>query len=380
MPARPFAWAARCFCRLRHFPTASSSRQNCSETNLPAVVMLSKRSSEMNPSAFSRSACSPATRSMYSGNLPAAGVNSKMTAITDASFARDYSLLASRGETRLRASLRRGQPSLRRLQLRELDLAADASGDYAALVGQFEAHAEGAARGVEHAVDDLDRRGVLPAQPFWSDFARHAQAEPAVVLDGQHYLDAQRIDLRELDDRLGLGAVLRQVAGIEHAVHHHPVEGAAQGAQVQQVDRMAVVEPGEVLVLARILQLRLRDAHLGLHVVVCLHGDEILLLQLLCAAQLRRGILETLLRGGDAPGHFRAELRGLHRRALGARFQLDQDLARLCRIAALDVDLADQTFHGAADLHDLIRLDQALERSRASAQRRRERRCRHESL
>src|SRR5256885_6708816 len=82
--------------------------------------MLSKRSSEMNPSAFSRSAFSPATKSMYSGNLPAAGVNSKMTAIIDASFARDYSLLASRGETRLRASLRRGQPSLQRLQLREL--------------------------------------------------------------------------------------------------------------------------------------------------------------------------------------------------------------------------------------------------------------------
>src|SRR2546426_7648623 len=81
MPARPFAWAARCFCRLRHLRTASSSRQNCSETNLPAVVMLSKRSSEMNPSACSRSAFNPATRSMYSGNLPAAGVNSKMTAI-----------------------------------------------------------------------------------------------------------------------------------------------------------------------------------------------------------------------------------------------------------------------------------------------------------
>src|SRR5438094_5512882 len=96
MPARPFAWAARCFCRLRPLRTASSSRQNCSETNLPAVVMLSKRSSEMNPSAFSRSAFSPATRSMYSGNLPAAGVNSKMTAIIDASFAQDYSLLSWR--------------------------------------------------------------------------------------------------------------------------------------------------------------------------------------------------------------------------------------------------------------------------------------------
>src|SRR6267378_2106458 len=81
MPARPFAWAARCFCRLRHLRTASSSRQNCSETNLPAVVTLSKRSSEMNPSACSRSAFNPATRSMYSGNLPSAGVNSKMTAI-----------------------------------------------------------------------------------------------------------------------------------------------------------------------------------------------------------------------------------------------------------------------------------------------------------
>jgi len=28
---------------------------------------------------------------MYSGNLPSAGVNSKMTAIIDASFAQDYS-------------------------------------------------------------------------------------------------------------------------------------------------------------------------------------------------------------------------------------------------------------------------------------------------
>src|SRR5437762_3068654 len=194
MPARPYACAARCFCRLRHWPTASSSRQNYSETNLPAVVMLSKRSSEMNPSAFSRSAFSPATRSMYSGNLPAAGVNSKMTAIIGP------------------PSLRRGRPSLQRLQLRELDLAADASRHSAALVGQFEAHAEGAARGVEHAVDDLDRRGMLPAHPLRGDFARHAQGELAVVLDRQHHLDAQRIDLRELDDRLGLGAVLRQVA------------------------------------------------------------------------------------------------------------------------------------------------------------------------
>src|SRR5260370_3202486 len=81
MPARPFAWASRCFCRLRHLRTASSSRQNCSETNLPGVVMLSKRSSEMKPSARSRSALSSPTSRMYSENCPGPGVNSKITAI-----------------------------------------------------------------------------------------------------------------------------------------------------------------------------------------------------------------------------------------------------------------------------------------------------------
>src|SRR6266850_1645286 len=107
MPARPFAWAARCFCRLRHLRTASSSRQNCSETNLPAVVMLSKRSSEMNPSAFSRSAFSPATRSMYSGNLPSAGVNSKMTAIIGPPGA-NYSSLSLTIQTACASLGRRG--------------------------------------------------------------------------------------------------------------------------------------------------------------------------------------------------------------------------------------------------------------------------------
>jgi hypothetical protein len=64
MPPRPFFCASRCFCRLRHFATLSSSRQNCSETYLPGVVMLSKRSREMNPSAFARSGFSVSTSAM----------------------------------------------------------------------------------------------------------------------------------------------------------------------------------------------------------------------------------------------------------------------------------------------------------------------------
>src|SRR5690606_17888902 len=70
------------FCRLRHLRTDASSRQNCSDTNLPGVVMLSKRSRLMKPSAFARSAFSVSTSCMYSGNRPSAGVNSKITAIT----------------------------------------------------------------------------------------------------------------------------------------------------------------------------------------------------------------------------------------------------------------------------------------------------------
>ena len=68
------------------------------------------------------------------------------------------------------------------------------------------------------------------------------------------------------------------------------------------------------------------------------------------------------------------------RKSFALKLKADQEGGFKARIATLNVHLADQALHGAADLHDLIRLDQALERSRASAQRRRERPCRHENV
>jgi len=47
----------------RHLRTASSSRQNDSDTNLPGAVMLSKRSIEMKPSNLLTSAFRLAARS-----------------------------------------------------------------------------------------------------------------------------------------------------------------------------------------------------------------------------------------------------------------------------------------------------------------------------
>src|SRR5437867_920596 len=59
MPARPAAWLSRCLSWLRQLRTASSSRQNDSDNNLPGSVRLWKRSTEMKPSI-----CSSSTRSV----------------------------------------------------------------------------------------------------------------------------------------------------------------------------------------------------------------------------------------------------------------------------------------------------------------------------
>ena len=68
---------------------AGSSRQNEIDTNFPGVTRLWKRSIDMNPSIFSRSALSAAARSKYSFARPSAGQTSKITASITTSRALD---------------------------------------------------------------------------------------------------------------------------------------------------------------------------------------------------------------------------------------------------------------------------------------------------
>src|SRR6266581_8543324 len=183
MPPRPFFCASRCFCRLRHLRTASSSRQNCSETNLPGVVMLSKRSSEMKPSARSRSALSSPTSRRYSGNCPGAGVNSKITAIIAALPAQNISV-------HLDLVVARQLAELVGFELHEApEFARRAGDDVEAALGQ-QAAGPGRLQGVGHLPVDLHRHVLR--QAGGSD-----QPEPGDLLEAGKSL-AERRQLRQL--------------------------------------------------------------------------------------------------------------------------------------------------------------------------------------
>ena len=103
---------------------------------------------------------------------------------------------------------------------------------------------------------------------------------------------------------------------------------------------------------------------LGTRLVEVGLGDEVLVVQLLRALQLAA---RQLLRAGGDPHlavAFRTFARDRQRRALDVRLQLHDRLALHHAIAALDGDAVDDAGHRAAHLHDLVRLDHAVQRLR----------------
>jgi hypothetical protein len=112
--------------------------------------------------------------------------------------------------------------------------------------------------------------------------------------------------------------------------------------------------------LLRLAQLLARELVLGLGFVARGRRHEVLLVELLGAGELALRELHARLGGLDLALHRRARLGQIERRALGRRFQPDQHLALLHRVAAVYQDGLDQRLHRAAHVHGLVGLDQAV--------------------
>src|SRR5690606_18569044 len=96
------------------------------------------------------------------------------------------------------------------------------------------------------------------------------------------------------------------------------------------------LEGAQLLVLARPAQLLGGELQLGERLVERVLGDELLLEELLRAVGLLLRDVDARLRRLELPGRLGARAGESERGALGARRQLDQHLAALHVVAALD--------------------------------------------
>src|SRR5690606_24169350 len=120
------------------------------------------------------------------------------------------------------------------------------------------------------------------------------------------------------------------------------------------------LEGAQLLVLARPAQLLGGELQLGERLVERVLGDELLLEELLRAVGLLLRDVDARLRRLELPGRLGARAGESERGALGARRQLDQHLAALHVVAALDRHRLDDRLHGTADLDRLPRFDHAV--------------------
>jgi hypothetical protein len=100
-------------------------------------------------------------------------------------------------------------------QLFETYLALHPGRDFSSRVGKIQAHTEGAAGRIDYLVDNFHARPVaILGRRFGHYLGTHARPDAAVERHRQNHLDAQRIDLRQLQNGPCTLAGLRQFAGM----------------------------------------------------------------------------------------------------------------------------------------------------------------------
>ncbi len=112
-------------------------------------------------------------------------------------------------------------------------------------------------------------------------------------------LHIERIDARDAQN----GLVFNRLAGIEQALHHHAFDGAADGAQAQQLLGAGELQLPHLLLVTRLLQAQRGELHLGVAFVDLVKGQCVLVVQLLGSKRLAFCELTAHLALGDHRGH-----------------------------------------------------------------------------
>jgi hypothetical protein len=189
----------------------------------------------------------------------------------------------------------------------EGDPATQAGGQLQVGVGQGEAHPEGVAGRVDHPVHQrhagghrrrLGQVGLHAGQLADPDGSKTGR--------GHDHLDPQRIDAGQLEDRL----LLDPLAGRQVTLHHHALEGRAQGPQPHLGVRHPHLAAPHPQLVAGLHELLLGHLVVGAGLVEGLLGEEVAGDQVFGAGELLAGQIaaglggpQVGLGGGAAPGH-----------------------------------------------------------------------------
>ena len=243
------------------------------------------------------------------------------------------------------------------LHRQEAHLALEAGRQAALGIGQGQAHAEGAAGGVEDPVDHGHAGAVNAAdRRLGLDLRRHADRDAAVEADRHEDLDVQRVDLSDGHDRNLLVGVLpdRHVA-----FDHHALDRALDAAPVKPRLGVAVFQPRGLPLQLCGAQGEDGQASLDRGLVHRLGRDDLLRVQLLDARglgfpvfQARPARLDLDIALRPDPGYFDIDL-------FQVGIESRHDLALLDQVATIDQELLEDTFLRAAQLDHRLGLHDA---------------------
>ena len=135
--------------------------------------------------------------------------------------------------------------------------------------------------------------------PVGPDLGVHPRRNRAEQGGRQDHLDAQRVQVRQAQQRL----VVDELARGHQPLQHHPVNGAFDGALVDQGLGAGRLQPGHLLVLPGLFQAGGGERHFGCGLVPFFGGNGLALKQFRYAAVLTFGVGEPGLLGSDLAFH-----------------------------------------------------------------------------
>jgi hypothetical protein len=237
----------------------------------------------------------------------------------------------------------------------EHDFASNAGRQQQLGVGQGEAHAKRATRGIDHAVDHGDRGGKSSAdRGFGSNLPSATDADLTVAGNRYDYLHTKLIDLRERQDWALLVSIF---PGDEKAFDDYAADRTSQGALIDDLLDVLHLERCYIHIEQRFLQLLL--GHVGLGKGFLHRGERAdgLGVQLIDTSMFSAQELQTSLGGFDRRLIGGAGARQRQRRGLDTILQLAEDLALADYVSPVDIKTGNDADDRGREPHDLLGLD-----------------------
>src|SRR5205085_11550691 len=178
------------------------------------------------------------------------------------------------------------------------------------------------------------RRELAADRLLGMDLQHHALANRAHSLDGSNRFDVQRIDLRDLHDRL----VLDRFGGGGVHANDDARYGAPDRAQLEIRFRALELEARDALLFVRLIERELLDDEIGLGLVEQTRCDGLRAGEIAYARELLARVLDARFVRRYRRRGLRLHARERHARLLDSSFELCDDLSLLDPVATIDAD------------------------------------------